>query len=107
MSWVCAYLMPNLQVKDIDKNLYTELKNVARRENRSVTQEVIHILSRYVANPQIFDQNPTREFLALSGAFEDTRSSDEIVAEIRKSRKNSERFKDSHGIFDWFRHFDI
>lgn len=92
--------MPNLQVKDIGENLYTELKNVARRENRSLSQEVIHILSRYVANPQIFDQNPTREFLALSGAFEDTRSPDEIVAEIRKSRKNSDRFNNSHGIFD-------
>jgi len=92
--------MPNLQVKDIDKGLYTELKNVAKRENRSVTQEVIHILGRYLANPQVFDQNPTREFLSLSGAYEDSRSADEIVAEIRKSRKNSDRFKGSNGIFD-------
>lgn len=83
--------MPNLQVKDIDKSLYAELKNVARRENRSVTQEVIHILSRYLANPHIFDQNPTREFLSLSGAYEDSRSADAIVAEIRESRKNSDR----------------
>ena len=92
--------MPNLQVKDIDKGLYNELKNVARRENRSVTQEVIHILGRYLSNPQIFDQNPTREFLALSGAYEDTRSADEIVSQIRKSRKNSDRFKAPHGVFD-------
>lgn len=92
--------MPNLQVKDIDKNLYNELKNVARRENRSVTQEVIHILQKYLANPHAFDQNPTRAFLSLAGAFEDSRSADEIVAEIRKGRKNSRRFKGSNGIFD-------
>lgn len=97
---MCIYLMPNLQIQNMAKSLYAELKNVARRENRSVTQEVIHILQRYLANPQIFDQNPTREFLALSGAYEDAHSSDEIVAEIRKSRKNSDRFKNSNGIFD-------
>lgn len=92
--------MPNLQVKDIDTTLYTELKSVARRENRSVTQEVIHILGQYLANPQVFDQNPTREFLSLSGAYDDPRSAKEIVVEIRKGRKNSGRFKDSNGIFD-------
>lgn len=92
--------MPNLQVKDIEKDLYDELKSVARRENRSVTQEVIHILGKYLANPKAFDQNPTREFLSLSGSYDDDRSAGEIIAEIRKGRRNSERFKGAHGLFD-------
>jgi plasmid stability protein len=100
MRLAVRYAMANLQVKDIDENLYEELKHVARRENRSVTQEVVHILSRYLANPQVFDQNPTLEFLALSGSYDDSRPADKIVSEMRKNRKNSDRFRSANGFLD-------
>ena len=80
--------------------VYASLKAVAKSQNRSISQEVISILEKYLSNPAVYKSNPTREFIALSGAWEDDRSADEIIDSIRKSRKNSERFKEGNVIFD-------
>jgi plasmid stability protein len=71
--------MAILQVRDIDDRLYASLKAVAKSHNRSVSQEVISILEKYLSNPAVYKSNPTREFVALSGAWEDDRSADEII----------------------------
>ena len=92
--------MPNLQVKDINASLYADLKTAAKRENRSVTQEVIFILEKYLSSPQNFNTNPTKDFLALTGSYQDSRSAAQIVSALRKDRKNSQRFEESHGILD-------
>jgi plasmid stability protein len=75
--------MANLQVRDIDNGLYQSLKNRALKERRSISQEVIYILEKYLARPKSMDVNPTKEFLQLSGSWEDDRSAEEIVASIR------------------------
>ena len=90
--------MANLQVKDIDDTLYEALRALAKRENRSISQEVITILKKYLSNPSIIDRNITDEFLKLSGSWDDNRTSAEIIDDIYKSRNNSNRFK--NGIFD-------
>ena len=92
--------MAILQVRDIDDRLYSSLKAIAKSENRSISQEVISIIEKYLSNPSIYKSNPTREFIALSGAWEDERSADEIIDSIRKSRNNSKRFKSENVIFD-------
>ena len=89
--------MANLQVKDIDDKLYNALKFLAKREHRSVSQEVVRIIEVYLQNNQI-DKNSTEEFLKLSGSWEDDRSTDEIISDIYNSRSKSKRFK--NGIFD-------
>ena len=38
--------------------------------------------------------------MALSGAWEDNRSANEIIASIKKTRKKSERFKKENVLFD-------
>jgi hypothetical protein len=92
--------MAILQVRDIDDRLYSSLKNLAKSENRSLSQEVISILEKYLSNPVIFKNNPTREFLSLSGSWADDRTADEIVKDIRKNRRNSKRFEAQNVLFD-------
>ena len=92
--------MAILQVRDLDDRLYASLKAIAKSENRSISQEVISIIEKYLSNPAIFKNNPTREFIALSGAWDDERNADEIIDSINKSRKNSGRFRSENGIFD-------
>ena len=92
--------MAILQVRDIDDRLYSSLKNLAKSENRSLSQEVISILEKYLSNPVVFKNNPTREFLSLSGSWADDRTADEIVKDIKKNRRNSKRFEAQNVLFD-------
>lgn len=92
--------MAILQVRDIDDRLYSTLKNLAKSENRSLSQEVISILEKYLSNPAVFEKNPTRDFLSLSGSWEDDRSADEIISDIKKSTRTSKRFKAENVLFD-------
>lgn len=92
--------MAILQVRDIDDKLYSSLKALAKSENRSISQEVMFIIEKYLSNPMVYKNNPTKEFLALSEAWDDNRNADEIINSINKSRKNSKRFKPENVIFD-------
>jgi hypothetical protein len=92
--------MAILQVRDIDDRLYSSLKTIAKSENRSISQEVISIIEKYLSNPSVYKNNPTKEFISLSGSWEDKRKADEIIDSIYKSRNNSKRFKSENVIFD-------
>ncbi|MBN1294723.1 MAG: antitoxin [Candidatus Latescibacteria bacterium] len=92
--------MAILQVRDLDDKLYSSLKTIAKQENRSISQEVITILEKYISNPSLFDTNPTKDFLSLSGSWDDNRSSEEIIKSIKKNRKNSKRFDSENALFD-------
>ena len=89
--------MANLQVKDIDEKLYIALKLRAKKEHRSISQEVIKIIEDYLQNDTDYLNN-TDEFLKLSGSWQDNRTADEIIKDIKKTRKNSKRF--NHELFD-------
>ncbi|MDA3884852.1 MAG: antitoxin [Candidatus Delongbacteria bacterium] len=88
--------MANLQVKDINDKLYDALKYYAKKEHRSVSQEVVKIIELYLQNNKGFE-NTTKEFLKLAGSWDDERTADEIINDLTKSRTNK-RFND--GIFD-------
>jgi plasmid stability protein len=92
--------MAILQVRDIDDRLYAFLKKLAQSENRSLSQEVISILEKYLSNPALFKNNPTREFLSLSGSWADDQTAEEIIDDIKKNRKKSKRFGVKHAVFD-------
>lgn len=57
-------------------------------------------MGSYLANPAALKVSPTRDFLALSGAWEDTRKTEDIVADLKEQRKNSNRFGGAHALFD-------
>ena len=92
--------MANLQVRNIDENLYESIRVLASNEKRSISQEVVYILERYLAIPRSFTTCPTDEFLKLAGSWEDDRDAEEIVSDIRNSRRNSNRIEKLHEIFD-------
>ena len=83
--------MANLQIKGIDDRLYAEIKRMAARENRSVSQQVLFLvrehLNRRGRRPS---EKPAAErLLELAGSWEDRRSAAQIVADLRAARKNS------------------
>lgn len=92
--------MANLQVKDIDDQLYESLRAIASSEKRSISQEVVHILEKYLSLPDTFLKNPTEEFLKLSGSWDDDKNTEELIMDIREHRKNSDRFGKNNELFD-------
>ena len=87
--------MANLQIKGIDDDLYAQLKAIAASENRSVSQQVLFLLRNYLAKkPRIQEtQTPAQVLLDLSGSWQDSRSSEQIVDELRKARKRSKKLE--------------
>jgi len=88
--------MAILQVKGIDDDLYAEIKEVAESENRSVSQQVVHLLRSYLAKREQMDRStaPGQVLLELSGAWKDDRPAEKIVKELRKARKNSRKLEE-------------
>ena len=92
--------MANLQIKGIDDALYAKIKELAVSENRSISQQILFLVTRYIANKKQFQKtkSPAQVLLELSGSWEDSRSAREIVSKIKISRRNSSRFKDGSDV---------
>lgn len=82
--------MAVLQVRDLDNSLYEALKSMAKKERRSISQEVVVMIESYLRNPEKNSAYSTEEFLNLS--WHGDESADEIIDTIRNSRNNSKRF---------------
>lgn len=93
--------MSNLQIKGIDDALYTQIKELAASENRSVSQQILYLVKRYIANKKQFEdaRMPAQVLLDLSGSWEDSRSADEIISDVKGARRNSSRFKGGSDVF--------
>ena len=65
-----------------------------------MSQEVITIIETYLNSSQKNNKNATLEFLSLEGSWEDRRSADDIIKDIRKNRQQLNRFGKNNGIFD-------
>ena len=85
--------MANLQIKGIDDGLYAQLKSIAASENRSVSQQVLFLLKNYLAKKHRIQETetPAQVLLDLSGSWQDSRSSEQIVKELKKARKRSKK----------------
>jgi len=85
--------MANLQIKNIDEGLYEEIKRAASAENRSVSQQVLTLIRDYLAKRNQVSKlkSPAQVLLGLSGTWEDERSAEEIVRDIKKARRNSKK----------------
>ena len=92
--------MATLQVRDMDNRIYESLRVSAKLQNRSISQEVITILQRYLNSPQKVTVNTTQEFLSMTGSWNDDKTAEEIVADMRSGRCKSDRFGGNHGVFD-------
>jgi hypothetical protein len=88
--------MANLQIKGIEDSLYEQLKHLAASENRSVSQQVLFLVKSYISKKKHLQKSktPAQTLLELSGSWEDERTPEEIVTQIRKARKNSRRLSE-------------
>ena len=93
--------MANLQIKGIDDVLYAQIKELAASENRSVSQQILFLVKRYISNKKQFEKikTPAQSLLALSGSWEDSRDADEIISDIKSVRKNFSTFKEDSDVF--------
>lgn len=85
--------MANLQIKGIKDELYEEIKRLAASENRSLSQEILFLVRDYLAKRHLLrmQKTPAQVLLELSGSWEDDRVPEEIIADIKANRKNSEK----------------
>jgi hypothetical protein len=85
--------MANLQIKGIQDALYAEIKDIASSENRSVSQQILFLVKEYLARRKGVHslKTPAQVLLELSGSWEDERSIEQIIDEIKVSRKNSKK----------------
>lgn len=92
--------MATMQVRSIEDKLYNALKAKAKADNRSISQEVIVILKKYLSQPEQNLNNVTNSFLELAGSWQDKRTAEEIVKDIRKSRATRRVKKEIVDVFD-------
>ncbi|MHC4105023.1 MAG: hypothetical protein ACYSR9_08790 [Planctomycetota bacterium] len=89
--------MANLQIKGIDDHLYAQLKALAASENRSISQQVLYLVRSYLAKRPQLQRTKTaaQVLLELSGSWQDSRPTEQIVAELKKARRNSKKLAKS------------
>ena len=83
--------MVNLQINGIEDNLYKKIKEMAAYENRSVSQQVLFLIKECIARRGAIQslKPPAQVLLELSGSWEDDRSAEKIISEIKRGCKNS------------------
>jgi hypothetical protein len=77
----------------MDDNLYEALKGGAKRDNRSISQEVVTMIRDSLARSPGASGRRSQDLLALAGSWEDARPAEEIACSIRSSRRSRRRFK--------------
>jgi hypothetical protein len=87
--------MANLQIKNIQDELYEEIKKLASSENRSVSQQVLFLVKEYLAKRKLLTaaRSPAQVLLELSGSWEDDKNAEQIVKEIKSARKSSRKLE--------------
>jgi hypothetical protein len=87
--------MANLQIKNIQDELYEEIKKLASAENRSVSQQVLFLVKEYLAKRKHLTaaKSPAQVLLELSGSWEDDKNAEQIVKEIKSARKSSRKLE--------------
>lgn len=87
--------MANLQIKNVEDDLYQEIKKLASAENRSVSQQVLFLVKEYLAKRKHLTatRSPAQVLLDLSGSWEDDKNAEQIVKEIKSARKSSRKLE--------------
>ncbi len=88
-----GYKMANLQIKGIEDNFYSQIKELAASENRSISQQIIYLIKEYLTKEKYIKKTkaPAQVLLELSGSWLDSRDEDDIISDIKTHRKNSHK----------------
>jgi len=87
--------MSNFQIKGMDDKLYEELKRLASKEKRSVSQQAVFLFRDYLARKQYLRnaQTPAQVLLDLAGSWEDREDAEAVIGRIKKARKSSRKLR--------------
>jgi predicted CopG family antitoxin len=87
--------MANLQIKGMEDELYMELKKMAAKENRSLSQQALFLVKEYLARKKHLHtlKTPAQTLLDLAGSWEDAQDSAKIITRIKKARRNSRKLE--------------
>jgi len=87
--------MANLQIKNIQDDLYEEIKKLAAAENRSISQQVLFLVKEYLAKRKHLTaaKSPAQVLLELSGSWEEDKNAEQIIKEIKSARKSSRKLE--------------
>jgi plasmid stability protein len=88
--------MANLQIKNMNDQLYKALAKRAELDNRSISQEVVNIIKQYLAGTTSLE-GQSKGLMELAGAWKGRESAEDMVKELRKVRKSRKRHKN---VFD-------
>jgi ABC-type arginine transport system ATPase subunit len=88
--------MAELLIEDIDDRLFEALRARAASNGRSITDEVVAIIQQYLVWPHTDVQTAGEAILQLAGTWQDDRSAEEIVRDIRQSRHLSREIENSN-----------
>ena len=85
--------MANLQIKGIDDQLYARIKELAAAENRSVSQQILFLAKRYMAQKrqESLGKTAAQTLIDLAGSLDDERSAEVIISELKAARKKRQR----------------
>lgn len=85
--------MATLQVKNFDDKLYRALRRRAKRNDRSISQEVTNLVRTCLEAPPQGAGRPFQRLLELEGSWQDGRTTEEILADVRRGRDERPRFE--------------
>ena len=79
--------MAVLQVRSMNDEMYKALGKRAAMDNRSISQEVVSIIEKFLSTSPVQTPAADEEALRLAGSWEDSRTAGEITDSIREDRK--------------------
>ncbi len=87
--------MANLQIKGIQDDLYQKIKEMAASENRSISQQILFLVREYMVRKGAVRsiKPPAQVLLELSGSWEDDRDAEQILTDLKHSRKSSAKLR--------------
>ena len=87
--------MPNFEIKGMDDQLYEELKRLASKEKRSVSQQAVFLLRDYLARRGLLRvaKTPAQVLLELAGSWQGDEDAKTVIARIKKARRKSRKLR--------------
>jgi hypothetical protein len=92
--------MATVELTNLDEQMYAALSARAAQENRSVGQEAEILLRESLAKPSRTPRKATEAVLEIAGSWRDSRTAEEIIADIRDSRCSKDRSTGLDDVFD-------
>jgi hypothetical protein len=92
--------MATVELTNLDEQMYAALLARATQENRSVGQEAEILLRESLTKPSRTPRKATEAVLEIAGSWQDSRTAEEIIADIRDSRRSKNRSTGLDDVFD-------